>query len=146
MPPGGKWSNEEKLRLLACIDHCQQNDLEFNEFIPKMLAHQGVERTWRAICHTLKSLANNVSGSLASFKEHGSRFAVISKADRAQVSALLPEAATSAAILNRNAAASSSRTVSDPDSNYAASERSVTRDESAKVCVFGDMGRSMSDH
>jgi hypothetical protein len=84
----------------------------------------------------MKRLGNNNSGSLASFKEHGSRIATLSNEERARVSELLPRAAESAAVLDQNAESSSSPMVIDSDSEYGASEAPVADTRSEKVCTL----------
>jgi hypothetical protein len=147
MAPPNLWSTEEKLRLLASIDYCCQHDLTFHHSLPKMLAHQGVERNWRAINSIIYRLGEKGAGtSLSVWRKQGSRVATLSDADRARIATLLPDAARSAAVLNLNLTASSSHVALNSNSHDNASEGSVLRDKSSEVCLFGDMSPGMNGH
>jgi hypothetical protein len=146
MGPVNTWSTEEKLRLLASIDYCHLKGLHFPRSLPRMLAHQGVDRNWSGISAFMYRLGDKGSGPSAfiSLQKQGSGAVTLSDADRARVATLFHEAAASAVTLNRNLTASSSDTALDSNSYDNASEGSFSCIESAKVCVFDDMSPDMN--
>jgi hypothetical protein len=147
MAPTNAWSTEEKLRLLASIDYCSQHNLALHHSLPKMLAHQGVERNWRAINSMIYRLGEKGAGtSLSVWRKQGSGVAALSDADRARVATLIHDAATSAAVLSLNLTVSSSHTALDSDSHNNASEGSIPHDKSSEVCLFGDTSPGMNGH
>jgi hypothetical protein len=138
------WTPEEKLRLLACVDHCQQNSLDLKDALPKMLAHQGFSRGWHGIYYTLRALAGGKKNALTSFRAQGSAFAVLPAEQRIELSTYAAAAATSALAFVPGSPAPSSSTVAraseaDRESEASSQDRQPTevRDLS---CIYSHSG------
>jgi hypothetical protein len=133
MAPRSRWTTEEKLRLLACVDYCRQHELDFEHNLPAMLAHQGFNRAWNAITHALTALAGGKRKALSSFKAQGSTFALLSAQNGTALSTYARAAAASALTSDSSLPAPSSSTVAEADEVDGGLEIPTQRERTIKV-------------
>ncbi|KAL5117045.1 hypothetical protein ACEQ8H_005004 [Pleosporales sp. CAS-2024a] len=70
-PRRAKWTDDDKMLLLACIDECVDHGYKFELSLPRMLQSQGHDRSWNSICAILLKLVPR--GGIGSFRESGSQ-------------------------------------------------------------------------
>jgi hypothetical protein len=65
------WTLTEEIFLLACVEHCFQNGLKFEENISRAFQYKGYERTWKGISRRLVDLSRDKPNAVACFRDKG---------------------------------------------------------------------------
>jgi hypothetical protein len=85
-----RWVSDEQMFMLACVDHCREQELDFETNIRTLLAsHTGHTRTWGANKEALRSLFGRAPQALAGYLSRGSAFRASNAEELAAISSHL---------------------------------------------------------